>query len=167
MRLVARKARYLSSNEAPALRQIHRLMANIPWVRPIGVLCNGDFSMARAAKFIHGNSTHPFRIYNSMILTRTMATLTANTHLRRHNSRSRLQAQRPRRMTLKASQNRRVRIEDAILYAAARGMAWCQRQLIRTRVMRKPVLKVILVVDTADKRDSLVACPKRPRACVS
>ncbi len=163
----------MAFREAAALAEVERLMARIPGVVPVRIVAGRRrFAMARSARLVERGRREDFRISDSrldplqpdMRNSRPVASLTLDSALERHNARSIRQLQRTRRMTLKATQDRRTGIECSISFARWCPVARRERHSFRFLEVRKSVLEVVFFIQTADKGNRLFARPEGPIA---
>ena len=119
--------------------------------------------MASPAQFIHLRSIHFSGIPNrTMIRARAVTGFALHSRFRWRDREIPGQAQRPRRMALKATQDRGCGIQRPVAFAFGVAMARRQRQLSCRAIETQPVFDVKILAVAADERHGLCTRPERP-----
>jgi hypothetical protein len=123
--------------------------------------------MARAALVVHCDGRHPSRIAHwsaigGVLRPRAVTRFALHARVRDPDAAIRRDSHGAGRVALKAAQNRRAWIENAIPLAERVRVARRQVELSDRRIPAQAVLQIVLFVHAADGRHGLLARPELP-----
>ena len=169
MRGVAGQARCLAFHEARALRQVHRLVARIPRIAPLGLRWIARrLAVAGSAHQVHLRAGQLARIAQGLVWrggmngTRAMACLTLHTGFGRLDAKAFTQPQRPRGMALEALQDRGAGIEGPVRFTKRVTMPRRDAQPAGSPVVTQALLDIVIFVDAADECHRLISAAEGP-----